>query len=455
MIGANGSGKTRLGVYIEESLPGQNIIRIPAHRSLTINDDIRATSFEKAKTSLHFGSDSDKNPANRKRHKYSNRPATYLLNDYEKLLQTLFSEQSNVAVQHLNAHRANPAKTAPETVLNRLKMIWMQVLPHRALYLRELSIQAYPPKQEGKYIQGLYAASEMSDGERVILYLIGQCLLAPNDAVVIVDEPELHVHKSLMSKLWDAIENSRQDCCFLYITHDLDFAVGRATALKYAIRSFEHPSTWEIEEVNEKEGVPERMFAELLGSRQPILFVEGNANSIDVATYRYCYPGFLIKPIGSCNAVIHAVSSLNANSGLHRVIAQGCIDADARDEGEIKRLQSMKIFVLPVAEVENVFLLPSIFFQLAKDLSFSADEATQMLETLQQRIFTQASNDIDEASVRFAIRRIDTQLKSIGPYAKVISDLETKLLASFQNINPVALAEDYKKNFFKRYQIVT
>ena len=44
-----------------------------------------------------------------------------------------------------------------------------------------------------------YNAAEMSDGERVIFYLAGQALAAPKDGIMIADEPELHLHKSIQS----------------------------------------------------------------------------------------------------------------------------------------------------------------------------------------------------------------------------------------------------------------
>lgn len=43
----------------------------------------------------------------------------------------------------------------------------------------------------------IYNSSEMSDGERVIFYLIGQCLAVPENGIIVIDEPELHLHKSV------------------------------------------------------------------------------------------------------------------------------------------------------------------------------------------------------------------------------------------------------------------
>jgi len=63
----------------------------------------------------------------------------------------------------------------------------------------------------------------MSDGERAIFYFLGQCLLAPADGAVIIDEPEGHVHKAVLGPLWSAIERARPDCAFIYITHESRF----------------------------------------------------------------------------------------------------------------------------------------------------------------------------------------------------------------------------------------
>lgn len=38
----------------------------------------------------------------------------------------------------------------------------------------------------------------MSDGERVCLYLISQCLITPENHIIVIDEPEIHLHTSIM-----------------------------------------------------------------------------------------------------------------------------------------------------------------------------------------------------------------------------------------------------------------
>jgi len=124
----------------------------------------------------------------------------------------------------------------------------------------------------------------MSDGERAIFYMIGQTLAAADSSLLVFDEPELHVHPSIMAKLWDELEAARQDCAFVFITHDLEFAASRV-AQKYVIRDYEPSPRWTIEAVPENTGFDEEITTLILGSRRPILFVEGGENSLDLAIY--------------------------------------------------------------------------------------------------------------------------------------------------------------------------
>ena len=54
IIGANGSGKTRLAVFSEEKL-GEKAHRISAHRALSLNPNIEKISEAKAKQGLFYG----------------------------------------------------------------------------------------------------------------------------------------------------------------------------------------------------------------------------------------------------------------------------------------------------------------------------------------------------------------------------------------------------------------
>ena len=67
-----------------------------------------------------------------------------------------------------SAERLEP----PRTKLDLLKDVWEAVLPHRELVIGGLQIETRVLDDN----ESIYKSSEMSDGERVMFYLIGQCL---------------------------------------------------------------------------------------------------------------------------------------------------------------------------------------------------------------------------------------------------------------------------------------
>jgi hypothetical protein len=261
--------------------------------------------------------------------------------------------------------------------------------------------------------------------------------------VIIIDEPEAHIHKAILEPLWDAIEKARPDCSFLYITHDLDFAARHVASQKYFIRAYTHtPPQWSIEELPEDTGLPEQVIVELVGSRRPILFVEGDRSSLDLIIYRSLYAGFTIVPVGSCEAVIHSVASYKASKALHWLQVRGLVDADDRDANAIANLKADGVFVLPVTEVENLFLLPEVFLALAEALMCS--DPAGLLGKLTADVMIQANNNIDLVSARYSVRQLDRRLKRVEINAKDLTTLQTSYQSDLAKIDPATLFNDFK-----------
>lgn len=318
VVGANGSGKTRLAAQAEIQW-GEKAHRISAHRSLSLNPTVAKISEHKALAGLRFGYadvQDGQGPTYRPGHRWSSKAETALLSDFDYVVQALFAEQSNVA---LRTHIAVHGKMLIEPELTRfqkLNAIWERVLPHRTLQITGDDIKAVADGQPP------YSAAEMSDGERAVFYMLGQVLVAEPDSVLIFDEPELHVHRAILGRLWDEAEAARPDCAFLVITHDLEFAASRP-GQKFVIRRYQAPGRWEIQLVPEVAGFDEEVATLILGSRKPILFVEGTGSSLDIAIYRSIYPSWTVVPRGSCENVIHAVATMRHNSSLTRITCSG------------------------------------------------------------------------------------------------------------------------------------
>lgn len=162
-VGANGSGKSRLAIHIEDQI-GEAAHRISAHRALTLNPGVPKISENVALKGLRFGHAGDEaNIAYRFQHRWHQKTATSLLNDFDFLVQALFAEQSRTALQTHNNVRAGTAHEAAATKFEKMKAIWHALIPHRNLIIDgdDIKVQA----SEGAL---LYSATEMSDGERAI-----------------------------------------------------------------------------------------------------------------------------------------------------------------------------------------------------------------------------------------------------------------------------------------------
>jgi hypothetical protein len=437
-VGANGSGKTRLAVFIEEQM-GEMAHRISAHRALTLNPAVPKIRGAEALRKLRFGYEGEgASIAYRSGHRWANsKPAVAMLNDFDSLIQALFADQAVTTLDTHTKHRLGTLADATATKFETLSDIWQRLLPHRQLVISgddiQVSVVGTP---------GTYPASDMSDGERAIFYLIAQALVAAESSLLVIDEPELHVHPSIMSSLWDELEAAREDCAFLFITHDLHFAAARA-ASKYFIRSYAPTPCWTIESVPSDTGFSEEVTTLILGSRRPILFVEGAGTSLDLAIYRCCYSQWTVIPRGSCEQVLHAVVTLRANEQLTRVKCAGVVDADDYTADEIQYLNGLGVFPLPVSEVESLFLLPEVSRAIAQLEGFEGADLEQKLSNLKAAIFDtlQSQAAIDDVVVRYCRRRIDRTLKKIdlsGP--KSVTDLVAEYGAQTASLDIAGVA---------------
>ncbi len=461
-VGANGSGKTRLGTWIEIQSPQRELVhRISAQKSLSMPDSTTPVAIDLAEKNLLFG-----NPGwtyQNKQNKWGGRPATTLLSDYEKLMAYLFSDETEENAKFKITYKASKTRIDPPvTKIDLLKEVWEKILPHRELLIGGLRVQTRVRNQAEK----IYNSSEMSDGERVIFYLIGQCLAAPENGIIVIDEPELHLHKSVQAPLWSEIEKLRSDCFFIYLTHDVDFAAAKEGTARIWLKSFDGTS-WEWEIIKSDENLPDDLLLEVIGSRKPVVFVEGDNGSYDVSLYRELLPGFLVIPRGSCSQVIQSVKALKANAQLHHLTVFGVIDRDRRVPDEIAALEADSIFVLTVAEVENLFCTEGIIKIASQRL---ARDPNADFQTVSNEIFKRLQIELDTqislrvaSEIRFQLSKFDQSVKGQGPLSTALNELThsidvKKIYSDFQeDFSKIIATHDYEKllSIYNRKSLAT
>lgn len=372
LIGANGSGKTRFGIWVEESNhTAVPVHRISAQKALAIPEYAPLLNAEQAEKNLMLGrSDQHASVGNKRATRWGNEPATFLLSDFDKVLSLLFARTAERDHLHTQATRTSQQYVpVPDSPIDSIMRVWGDLMPHRSVSLHDGKVvvnKGSPSEYHGK---------DMSDGERVALYLLGQCLCAPVNSVLIIDEPELHLHKSLMDKLWNKVEELCPNKTLVYITHDLDFAASRAGATKIWVHGYD-AGTWSWSEVPSDEVLPEALVLELIGNRKPILFCEGDRGGLDHTIYQLCYPNLHVVPRGGSEKVIEATKALRTNPALHTLAAHGIVDRDVRTAHECAALESGGLSILDLAEVENLFCLDTVVRLAATKLSLDPDSTS-------------------------------------------------------------------------------
>lgn len=355
IVGANGSGKSHLGAWIEKQDINGCVLRISAQRALSIPENIIIKSEESAWNKIYYGVEDQQNKGYK--WNWGKEYTTKLVNDYDSVLSGIFARQNKENASYVKDCKERELQkkekaNVPLMITDKIIQIWDSVFPHRTISLEDAKIKAiFNSSTE-------YHAKDMSDGERVAIYLIGQCLIAPPNTVIVVDEPEIHLHKSIMFKLWDKIEEFCADKIIVYITHDLDFAASRKEATKIWVKSYNSKDEWELKILPPEDKIPDSLMFEVLGNRKPILFVEGERGSYDNQLYPYIYEDYSVIPCHDCSKVIEMTKAFNDEhiSGLHNYEIKGLIDHDYLTAEEIDSYKAANIYTLSVAEVENLYL---------------------------------------------------------------------------------------------------
>lgn len=402
IIGANGSGKSKLGAWIEQQ-NFENVHRIGAQRNLNFSENIPLKNYSQAEDYVFYGTENkiDKNNKGA-RWGWGKSYTTSMINDFDNVLAALIALKSNeneiFIAKCKKAEQENQEKpNVPTTVIDKLLSIWNEVFPQRKLHVEDSKFYAVLTNDSDDGEK--YSATQMSDGERSILYLASQVLCVPKNKILIIDEPEIHLHRSIMNRLWSTLENYRHDCLFIYITHDTEFAAMHSNADKIWIREFDG-TNWKLEKIS-NDVLPEDLLLDILGSRKNVLFVEGEKNSYDTQLYAKLYPQYHIIACGSCTQVIARTKAFKNNPMLHHCIVFGIIDRDFRSDYEIEKYKENNIFTIKVAEVENLFLVEDMIRLMATHLGKDTDKVFEEIKNyvINQRFANQLNGQVCQSVV--------------------------------------------------------
>lgn len=429
IIGANGAGKTRFTLSMVEQL-GQTAYRISALDAL----------YDRRKN----------NPADRQGlrglcdaavvanlEKGGNTPTGLEL----LLAQLMHEEMLNLIGYKLSAASGQKAQLK-RTKLDKVIEIWQNVFPDNKVLIdsgKILFSRGLDPEN--------YSAVKLSDGERAVLYYLGAALYAPHASVIFVDSPEIFLHPTLTTSLWNRVETLRRDCVFCYTTHDPEFASSRNGAPVLWVRDCDNEKqAWDYDLMPSQDGITPELYMSLVGDRKPVLFIEGDSHrSIDARLYSLIFPDYTVRSLGSCNKVIEATRTFNGLTSFHNLDSMGIVDRDRRDEGEVAYLRRKKIIVPDVAEIENMFLLHDVIFTMARLNGCDAHRAVEKVRNAVTSLFRaelrqQALQHTRHYMKKMMERRVDGRFPNI-------STLEEHVSGLIDELNPRGVYENLCSQF--------
>lgn len=365
VVGPNGSGKTRQTRTLAAEAP---IEFVNALRNTRVAPELPAMGLDTARTNYA----AQKNQAR----------ATHweLTSEFDFMLSQLLAEDAMFAKEFVRGFREHPESAGDpvDTPLSRVEALWDQIYPGRSLRWRDWKPHVVSTVGGGEVE---YSANQMSDGEKAALFIAARVFSAVA-GILVVDEPETHFHSRLAVRLWNVLEDARPDVRFVYVSHDLTFALSRRDA-RYVLAS----PTDGLRAIELDADLPSDIAEALLGSAtlsfyaSRIAFCEGDDRSLDSAFYNAWFNDIdtVVRPVDDWEAVMRCVTALR-DSGIARSLeAIGIVDRDYHSDNFLTAMPT-GVHPLPLHEVESLVAMPAVVQAAALHAGRGFDGARYLAE---------------------------------------------------------------------------
>jgi hypothetical protein len=372
-----------------------------------------------------------------------------LTSEFDSMLSQLLAQHSMAAVDFTRRYRENPASPGEpeETALGRVENLWKHVYPGRKLLWRDWK-PIVRSTVSGDLVE--YSGNQMSDGEKAALFLAGRVFSA-EPGVLVVDEPETHFHSLLAVRLWNTLEDARPDIRFVYVTHDLTFALSRRNA-QFVLAS----PTDGLRAVDVGSDLPTDVAEALLGSASlsfyasRVIFCEGEEASLDGQLYNAWFdgPDTVVRPVGTCRMVIRCVEALRESGIAQSLESVGIIDGDHHPEAFLGDLP-VGLHALKVHEVESLLCLPAVVRAVCAHTRKDFD-TVEYVKVLQASVNEQQRHNIVierwkariRPSLTGVVARVSRQSTSLD---KLVEDIPIIFDANSWSFSPQKLLEEEKE----------
>lgn len=326
-------------------------------------------------------------------------------------------------------------------IFSKVRDIFSSLLPGLTLHI---CCQTNPNFLECERDDQRFPINALSEGEKSILYYSMSVLFAKENSFIVVDEPETFLNPSLLATLWDKLISYREDCKFIFITHSIDFMLTRENSKVFWIKNYVFPNKWEFKEIEDNFLLPKELTTEILGSRKPILFCEGdNKSSLDYRVYNALFGDkYSIIPLGSHHDVIKYCKVLNSLDWIN-ISSVGLIDGDNVVESSDNTYNQIHVYRLLFNEIE-MFLFCDEIVQFVMEKIFP-DNCKNKVNSFKNDFFDLAKSNSSAIALTCAKELIDDKLErtKIRKY-KTSNDIKESL-NDINNIDVDSIVQNKEK----------
>lgn len=428
IVGGSGAGKSR---FMEE------LVRLNYGRAYCLSA-LSAPFPEREESALPGSIDALYREA------ASQRPymRTDAVSELDKLIYMLFTDEfESLMMAKQSPSARGGAVRLKATRLDRISQLWERIYPGNRIVFSKGTLMFSTLSGDD-----LIPADRLSQGERTVLYYAAATLYAMPEAIVVIDSPSLFLHPSVVGTVWNAIEELRPDCTFIYNSVDVDFVSSRTRNVSIWVKNYDaEAQAWEYEVV-EPGNSDEEFFIDLVGTRRPVLFIEGDArHSIDARLYPLVFPDCTVRPLGSCDKVIETTRSFNDLRSMHHLASRGIVDRDRRTDQEVDYLRRKQVMVPDVAEVENLFLLEGVVKTMARRRGRNPE---RLFAKVAREIENEFRHRYDEQALQHVRHRVKREVECrIDARFTCITAMETHLRQLINLLRPRAQYNELRSRF--------
>ena len=283
------------------------------------------------------------------------------------LIRKVRSQKEQIATLALASRRQGQSSldlTQFEDPLIRFKDAFARLMPgKRMLEVNEQS-QNIQYQQNGQTLE----FSHLSSGEREVVTVVFDFLLrSGKQLIVLIDEPELHLHPELSYRLLRTLQDVGERNQFVFCTHSPEIITA---ALEQTVVFVTPPRTdggnqaLRVEENDDVASVLRALGQSIgvISLGKKIVLIEGDQNSLDKEAYGSIigshYPDLVLVPVGGKETISgfqRAVETV-LNKTIWGVDFFMLCDGDSKARGSVLKATPSRLKFLSKYHLENYFL---------------------------------------------------------------------------------------------------